>query len=177
MARKPLLKTRIKKGSALAAAAIAGVTFWEGTKLIAYKDRIGTGQPWTVCMGETRGVKPGDVYTQEQCEAMLAGRLQEFEGRMRACLTNPDKVPDGPYIAALSLSYNIGSAAFCRSSVKMRFNEGDYRAGCDAILLWNKAGGRVVKGLVNRRRHERKVCLDGLDDKTVRPIRWWKRII
>lgn len=93
---------------------------------------------------------------------MLGNALVEFETGMRKCLTSPDKVPDKPYVAFLSLSYNIGTGAFCRSSVARYANSADYRRACDAISLYNKAGGRVVKGLVNRRADERKLCLEGL---------------
>lgn len=116
----------------------------------------------TICFGETRGVKMGDVATVSQCKAMLGNALVEFEGNMRRCLAAPDSVPDKPYVAFLSLSYNIGSRAFCGSSVARRANLGDIRGACDAILAWNKAGGRVVAGLETRRNAERKLCLEGL---------------
>ncbi len=155
-------KSRLKKGSALAALAIASVGAWEGIKLVAYKDTIGTGQPWTVCWGETRNVKMGDRYTKEQCEDMLGNALVEFETGMRDCLKEPDNLPAGPYIAFLSLTYNIGAGAFCGSSVARYANAGNISAACASILLWNKAGGKVVQGLVNRRRDENKICLHGL---------------
>ena len=157
--KKPVLNTRLKKGSAAMAAAVALVGAWEGMKLVAYKDIVGVP---TVCFGETRGVKMSDAYTKEQCQVMLGDGLVEFEAGMRRCLNTPDKVPDGPYIAALSLSYNIGTGAFCRSTVRKEYNLGNYRAGCDAFMMWNRAGGRVVKGLTNRRRDERRICLNGI---------------
>ncbi len=169
--------SRLKRNAGLMAAGVALVGAWEGRKLVAYKDIVGVP---TVCFGETRGVKMSDAYTKEQCQVMLGDGLVEFEAGMRGCLTEPDKVPDGPYIAALSLSYNIGTGAFCRSTVRMRFNQENYRAGCDAFLMWNKAGGRVVKGLTNRRKHERRVCLDGIGNVAgviiPPPVRrpWWK---
>ncbi len=43
-----------------------------------------------------------------------------------------------------------------------RLNAGDIRGACDALLAWNKAGGRVVQGLTNRRQDERRLCLEGL---------------
>ena len=65
-------------------------------------------------------------------------------------------------MASMLLSYNIGKSAFCRSTVARRFNAGDIRGGCDAFLMWNKAGGREVRGLLNRRRDERRICLEGV---------------
>lgn len=81
---------------------------------------------------------------------------------MRKCLSNPDAIPDKPYVAFLSLSYNIGTAGFCRSSLPRYINAGDIRTACNLLPAFNRAGGRVVQGLVNRRRAEQKLCLEGL---------------
>ena len=147
------------------AGGIALVGAWEGLRLVAYEDKIATTRPWTVCFGETRGVEQGDVYTKKQCEEMLGGALVSFESGMRNCLNEPDNLPAGPYIAFLSLTYNIGAGAFCGSSVARYANAGNLPAACKAILLWNKAGGRLVQGLVNRRRDENKICRHGLKPK------------
>ena len=153
--------SRLKKSATLMAAAVALVGAWEGMRLVAYPDKLAYGIP-TVCFGETRGVKLGDRYTVEECKTMLGDGLVEFEAGMRRCLKNPDAIPDKPYVAFLSLSYNIGTGAFCRSTLVRKVNAGDLRGACDAILSWNRAGGKVVKGLVNRRKEERKICLEGV---------------
>lgn len=93
---------------------------------------------------------------------MLGDALIEFETGMRKCLKAPDAIPDKPYTAFLSLSYNIGTGAFCGSTVARRANAGDLKGACNAIPAWNRAGGKVVKGLVNRRAEERAICLEGL---------------
>lgn len=139
--------------------AVGLVGAWEGLRTKAYRDVVGIP---TVCFGETRGVKMGDQYTVDECKAMLGDALAEFETGMRRCLTNPDKIPDKPYVAFLSLSYNIGTGAFCKSTVARKANAGDLKGACDAILAWNRAGGRVIQGLVNRRQDERKMCLEGI---------------
>lgn len=158
---EPKRTSRLAKGSGLLAAAIALVGAWEGVRTVAYKDIVGVP---TVCFGETRGVKMGDRYTMDECRAMLGDGLIEFEAGMRKCLTRPDAVPPKAYVAFLSLSYNIGTGAFCKSTVARKANEGDFRAACEAISAWNKAGGRVVQGLVNRRADERRICLSGLKE-------------
>lgn len=152
-------KSRLKKFGALMAGAVALVGAWEGVKTVAYKDIVGVP---TVCFGETRGVKMGDRYTMDECRAMLGDALVEFETNMRKCLKAPDSIPDKPYTAFLSLSYNIGTGAFCGSTVARKANEGDLKGACNAIPAWNRAGGRVVKGLVNRRAEEQKICLEGV---------------
>ncbi len=140
-------------------------------RTVAYRDPVGIP---TVCFGETRGVKMGDRYTVEECKVMLGKGLEEFEAGMRHCLKAPDRIPDKSYVAFLSLAYNIGNGGFCKSSIARYANRyaeshslSDLRTACDKILLYNKAGGRVLQGLVNRRKDERRLCLEGVSEKTV----------
>ena len=158
MLKNPNKSSRLKKSGALMAAAVALVGAWEGVRTVAYRDIVGIP---TVCFGETRGVKMGDRYTMEECRTMLGDALVEFETGMRKCLTNPGAIPDKPYVAFLSLSYNIGTRAFCKSTVARKANAGDLKGACNAIPMWNRAGGKVVKGLTNRRAEEREICLQG----------------
>ena len=110
-----------------------------------------------MCYGETKNVKLGQKATKEDCDEKLAERLVEFNDGVNSCVTR--ELRDNERIAFVSLSYNIGVGAFCKSSVVRRFNAGDKVGACDAILMWNKAGGKVVQGLVNRRQKEREMCL------------------
>lgn len=153
------MTSRLKKGGALMAAAVALVGAWEGVRTVAYRDVVGIP---TVCFGETRGVKMGDRYSMDECKAMLGDALVEFETGMRACLKNPDSIPAKPYTSFLSLTYNIGTGAFCRSTVARRANAGDIKGACNAIPAFNKAGGRALKGLTARRADEQRLCLEGL---------------
>lgn len=157
--KPPAGVSRLRKTATMMVAAIALIGSWEGVRTVAYKDIVGVP---TVCFGETRGVKMGDKYTIDECKAMLGDAVVEFEVGMRKCLINPDAIPAKTYVSFLSLSYNIGTSAFCGSTVARRANAGDYRGACNAIPLWNKAGGKVVQGLVNRRADEMKICLEGV---------------
>jgi lysozyme len=139
------------------AALIALVGGFEGLRTYAYRDPVGIP---TICFGETRGVQMGDTATVEECKAMLGDRLLEFASGVDRCLTVP--APDKPYMAFVSLAYNIGTGAFCKSTVVKRWNAKRFVESCDAILMWNKAGGRVLPGLVTRREAERKLCLEGV---------------
>lgn len=132
---------------------------WEGKRNVAYQDIVGV---WTACYGETRGIKPGDRFTDDQCTEMLGNGVVEFEQDVRACLKAPDAIPAKPYAMMVSLAYNIGPRAFCSSTVARRANAGDIRGACEAITMWVKAGGRTIQGLVNRRNAERAVCLEGV---------------
>jgi lysozyme len=150
--------SRLKKGGAVAAAVIALVGAWEGVRTVAYKDVVGIP---TVCFGETRGVKMGDRYTLDECKAMLGDGLAEFEAKMRSCSPGFTRAPDKVYVAMLSAAWNIGTGAFCGSTMRRKLDAGDWRGACNELPKWNRAGGRVVKGLVNRRADEQRICLEG----------------
>ena len=151
--------SRLKKGAAIAALAISLVGGFEGLRTKAYLDVV---KVPTICFGETRGVKMGDTKTVAECKAMLGEALADFETGMRKCLKNPDAIPAKPYVAFLSLAYNVGTGAFCRSTLVKRVNAGDIRGGCDELLKWDRAGGVRWQGLTRRRQEERSLCLSGL---------------
>ena len=157
------MKTRFKTAAgALGALGLVVTAFiggWEGKRNVAYQDIVGV---WTVCYGETRGVERGDRFTDAQCLEMLGNGVVEFEQGVRACLKAPDAIPDKPYAMMVSLAYNIGTGAFCGSTVARRANAGDIRGACEAFTMWVKAGGRTVPGLVNRRNAEKAICLEGV---------------
>src|SRR5690606_17873094 len=141
-------------GGAFVALALAIATptveRWEGTRTDPYKDMVGV---WTVCTGETRVAMRR--YTPAQCADLLRRALAHDYAPAVLAAVPALRQRRYQFAAAISLSYNIGTAAFARSTVARRFNAGDWRGGCEAFLMWNRAGGRVVPGLANRRRDER----------------------
>jgi lysozyme len=143
--------------AALAIAASPFVAQWEGLRTQAYQDVIGV---WTVCYGETKGVEPGDAYTSAECEAMLDKELRQYAVNLGKCLKAP--MPEGAAVAFLSWSYNVGTGAACRSTAVRKANAGDLFGACNELLRWNRAGGRVVPGLVNRRKAEHDLCTRSL---------------
>jgi lysozyme len=156
--------------TALGALTIGVVGQWEGLRLHAYQDVVGV---WTACYGETKGIRPGMKFTQAQCDTMFIGSLAEHEAGMRKCLAAPDALPEKTYVSFVSVTYNIGVGGFCGSSMARHANAGDLVGACDALLRWNKAGGTVVKGLVNRRKAERELCLEGVMDAGMPPPVAW----
>lgn len=117
----------------------------------------------TACDGITRGVRVGQTYSDAQCNAMLEKELVIHAQGVMACTPGLQGAGrDNQRYAAVSLAYNVGVAGYCGSTVARKFNAKDYRGGCDALLLWVKAGGKIVRGLVSRRERERAVCLRGL---------------
>ena len=135
------------------AAIVAFVQPWEGRRYVAYQDIVGV---WTICDGRTKDVHPGDTATPEQCDAWTAEEVTLFNRSIRQCITR--QMTQGQEIAFTSLAYNVGSEAVCGSTAIRRFNAGDDTGGCDAIKMWNQAGGKVVRGLVNRRAAESALC-------------------
>lgn len=126
--------------------------------LKAYLDIV---QVPTACDGITKGVRIGMRFTEAQCAAKLEDALIVHAEGVIACVPGLYGRPNQA-AAAVSLAYNIGVAGFCRSTAARRFKAGQWRAGCDAFAMWNRAGGRVVPGLVNRRKRERAMCITGL---------------
>lgn len=149
-------KTRIAGG--IAALIVMFVGAWEGLRTRAYSDIVGVP---TICYGETKGVEIGDSATKAECDAMLIQSLRRHEAGMRHCLKNPDKIPIKTYVAFVSLTYNVGTGNFCRSTARRRLNNGDWAGACKAATWFNRARGRKVQGLVNRRQAEYKLCMQG----------------
>ena len=141
----------------LMAAAIALVGTWEGVRTVAYRDIVGIP---TVCFGETRGVKMGDAYTLEQCQVMLGDGLKEFSAGVDKCLKV--NTPDLTYVAIVSWAYNVGLGAACKSTLMRKANAGDLLGACNQLPRWNRAGGKVVRGLTRRRADEKAMCIKGL---------------
>jgi lysozyme len=147
--------------SALAAAlptALPIIRQWEGRSLVPYRD---IARVWTVCDGETRVEMKR--YTPAQCDALTLKASYEFGAQVLQCvpgLAVPARL--NQLSASIVLTYNIGTGAFCKSTIARRFNAAQWRAGCDGFLAWRFAGGRELRGLVNRREDERALCLRGL---------------
>ncbi len=143
-------------GAATAAILTPLVAAWEGKSNDPYRDIVGV---MTVCYGETRTAMRR--YTNAECTDMLDEALAGFAAPV---LTRNPELRGHPnqLAAAISLSYNIGGQAYARSTVAKRFSAGDWGAACNGFLAWTYAGGKQVKGLLNRRRDERLICLRGL---------------
>jgi len=128
--------------------------------LAAYADIVGV---WTICDGDTKGVRPGMRETEAGCTARLERQLVAHAKPVIACVPGlAGQGRENQLVASVSLAYNIGTSGFCRSTAARRFNAGNWRGGCDAFLLWDKAGGQRIRGLALRRQRERAICLRGL---------------
>lgn len=145
-------------GGSAAALLVSTVALWEGKVNAPHWDRFG--KVWDVCYGETS--VPMRRYSDAECEEMLTSRLADDFAKPVLAINPELRGHPNQLAAAVSLSYNIGVPAYRRSTVAKRFREGRWREACDAMLMWNRAGGKVVYGLQRRREHERRLCLTGL---------------
>ena len=98
------------------------------------------------------------TFTMEEVNAILAKDLERFErGVLKYC---PSAVTRQGWMDALvSFSFNVGLGTLQRSTLRQKFNRGEYEAAADEFMKYTKAGGKILKGLVNRRNDERLMFL------------------
>lgn len=106
------------------------VVYNEGMKTKAYQDSAGV---WTICAGETKGVKKGDTATPSECSAMLATSLVEHAGALEGL---PDTTSDVVLLGGVDMAYNVGVTAFRTSTVKKHLMKKDYAQASTAVLDW-----------------------------------------
>jgi len=136
---------------------------FEGFRAKAYLDKLAKPALWTIGYGTTGragvGIDPvsGMVITETEAEWYLQKAVDKFAAQIAPKITHP--INANEFGAFVSLAYNIGPGAFGRSTALRKFNANDKRGAADAILMWDKAGGKVLKGLLRRRIAERELFL------------------
>lgn len=118
-------------------------------KYVAYRCPAGV---WTIFAGCTEGVKEGMICTEAEGEAMFRKELAKHEAAVNRLVTV--EISQNEFDAMVSLCYNIGAGALGNSTVLKRLNKGDRSGAAQAFAMWNKAGGKVLPGLVSRRSRE-----------------------
>lgn len=135
---------------------------FEGLRLEAYQDSVGV---WTIGYGNTyyedgTRVRPGDKITRERALSLYTNVKDEFAENVRKEITH--QISDNRFSALVSLAYNIGMHAFKHSTILKKVNENPCDPTIpDEFLRWNKAGGRVLRGLTRRRQAEADLYLNG----------------
>lgn len=127
----------------------------EGLRLHAYPDPASGGDPWTIGYGRAHGVEKGQTITAETAEQYLREDLQWVEDAIKETVTAP--ITQGQYDALCSLIYNIGEGAWRGSTMLKRINARQYMQAATEFVRWNKAAGKVMPGLTNRRVLEQKM--------------------
>ena len=97
------------------------------------------------------------VWTQEEVDRLLEKDLGSFtRGVVRLC--GPDLSP-GQLGALTSFAFNTGLGALQRSQIRQKHLRKDYEGAAEAFMMWTKAGGKELPGLVKRRKDERALYL------------------
>ena len=134
---------------------------WEGLKTKAYKD---SGGVWTIGYGHTAVAgepKPraGMVITAAEAERILLKDLTQYEAAVESLVKV--ELNDNQFAALVSFVYNIPLVSFKKSTLLKKLNAGNYDAVPTELMKWTKAGGKKIQGLVNRRRAEGYLWMEG----------------
>lgn len=133
------------------------------------KPYLDSAKVWTIGYGSTyypngksvtRYDKP---ITREHAESIQKNVIEnDFEKELNSLLKKEiDRgfINQNMFDALVSLTYNIGITNFKKSSVLRHIRNGDKNSAGDSFLLWKMAGGKVLNGLINRRKKERSLFL------------------
>jgi len=132
------------------------IKFFEGLRLKAYRCVAGV---LTIGYGSTRGVTAGQIITEQEAEERLKKDCVYFENGISKLVTS--ELNQNEFDALMSFTFNLGTGALQRSTLRMKLNRGDYEGAAEEILKFNKARvhGQLttVQGLTNRRQAEYKL--------------------
>lgn len=130
----------------------------EGLKLTAYQCPA---KVWTIGYGSTfyvngSKVKQGDIITQVEAELILSTVVSSFADQVSKVVKS--KLTENQFGSLVSFAYNVGIGAFTGSTLlkKVNANPNDQSIGIE-FARWNKAGGKVLQGLINRRKAEKEL--------------------
>jgi lysozyme len=92
------------------------------------------------------------VWTRDEVLALFDRDLATFErGVLRLC---PQNLTQGRFDALVSFSFNVGLGNLQKSTIRMKHNRGDFEGAAKSFMDWTKAAGKVLPGLVKRRKDE-----------------------
>jgi lysozyme len=127
----------------------------EGIRQKPYKCPAGL---WTIGVGHLIGDGKSlpdswnRTFSLEEVYAILAKDVIRFERGVERLITIP--LTQNQMDAIISFTFNLGIGCLQRSSVRQKLNRGDKEGAIESLLKYNKAGGKVLKGLDNRRKDE-----------------------
>ena len=133
----------------------------EGVKNKPYKCPAGL---WTVGVGHLIGdgktlpASWNKTFTNEEIDAILKRDLNRFELGVHKMLPNV-RLRQHEFDALVSFCFNLGLGCFQRSTIRQALLRGDKEAAMESLVKYCRAGGKILKGLQNRRLDERKLFL------------------
>ncbi len=144
----------------LAAATLVSIAGYEGYVRFATPPVPGdynTGGYGSIRREDGTPMRAGEEVKPERALVLLLNEASKAEQAVKKCAPVPMYAHE--FSAYVSLTYNIGEGAFCRSTIAKRLNAGDYVGACEAILMWDKFKGKPLRGLTNRRQSEYRKCM------------------
>ena len=131
---------------------------FEGFRATAY---ICPANVVTVGYGTTRiqgkAIQLGTTITTDEADMFLDEDLKTFENTINQNVTV--EISQNQFDAIVSFVYNVGAGNFNKSTLLKKVNASEFKKAADEFLKWNKAGGKILKGLTNRRTAERELFL------------------
>jgi len=127
----------------------------EGVRRKPYRCPAGL---WTVGVGHLIGdghSLPDSwnrTFSLEEVYAILAADVTRFERGVERYITVP--LTQGQFDALVSFAFNRGLGTLQKSTLRQKLNRGDKDGAITSLLKYNKAGGKVLKGLDLRRKSE-----------------------
>ena len=152
MSLKQKLTVLVSTGAT--AIALTVIAHFEGVRYEPYED---VGGVLTVCYGHTgKDIIPNKIYSKDECNELLESDFQRTKQQVDKLV----KVPTDDYTKAAlySFAFNVGTGAFAKSTMLKKLNAGDQYGACEELKKWVYAGGKVWRGLVNRREAEAVIC-------------------
>lgn len=135
------------------------ISSFEGCRLTAYRCSAGV---LTIGYGHTKGVREGDVCTEDQAKAWLIDDIRETQTLLAHYVNVP--VSEGEFVALVSLAFNVGVGALMKSKLLRKLNAGDRDGAAKEFLDFDLANGKRIAGLTRRRKQEHDLFLsDSLD--------------
>ena len=123
----------------------------------AYPDPGSGGAPWTIGWGATgKGIMCGTVWTQAQCDARLERDLARYAADVARAIGDAPTT-QAQFDAMVSFHYNTG--AIFRATLTRKHCAGDHAGAAQEFHRWNRAAGRILKGLTRRRQEEARLYL------------------
>ena len=150
---------------------IEDIKHHEGVRQKPYRDSVGL---WTVGVGHLMYPEQGKMkieerdgfalrdadnrtFSMDEVDAILKSDLARFErGVVQFC---PVPLTQGQYDALVSFSFNVGLGTLQRSTLRQKILRGDMEGAAEELLKYCKAGGKILKGLENRRKDGRALFL------------------
>nr|ELR5135112.1 lysozyme [Providencia rettgeri] len=151
-------KLTVLVGAGASAIGLAVIAHYEEIRYEPYEDVIGV---LTVCYGHTgKDIVPNKTYTKEECNELLELDFMRTKLQVDRLVKVP--VSEHTKAALYSFAFNVGTGAFAKSTMLKKLNAGDQYGACEELKRWVYAGGKVWRGLVNRREAEAVICHESL---------------